>query len=83
MGKEPYVRGFRGFEKAEKEKQAGIEGQWQLESPAREYLWQVKRRDDIYCTERMMKKGFAALKSGDWEEYKHFQKRSVSHGMGL
>ena len=53
-----------------KEKQAGIQGQWQLESPAKEYLEQVKRRDDTSCAERMMKQGFIALKSGDWEEYK-------------
>ena len=60
MGKEQYERGmwekerdrvnmFR--EQAEEEKQAGIQGQWQLESPAKEYLQQVKRRDDTYCTE--------------------------------
>ena len=29
-------------EEAEEERQAGILGQWQLESPAREYLEQVK-----------------------------------------
>ena len=29
-------------EEAEEERQAGIQGQWQLESPAREYLEQVK-----------------------------------------
>ena len=34
------VKRFR--EQAEKEKQAGIQGQWQLEPPAREYLEQVK-----------------------------------------
>ena len=43
------VNKFR--EQAEEEKQAGIQGQWQLESPAKEYLEQVKRRDDTYCTE--------------------------------
>ena len=37
---------------AEEEKQAGIQGKWQLESPAKEYLEQVKRRDDTYCTEK-------------------------------
>ena len=40
------------------------------ESPARGHLVQVRSRDDTYCTERMMKQGFIALKSGDWEEYK-------------
>ena len=50
MGKEPYARGMweyflqdrnrvqRFRDLAEEEKQAGIQGQWQLESPAREYL---------------------------------------------
>ena len=44
-------------ELAEEEKQAGIQGQWQLESPAREHMEQVKCGDDTYCRERMMKKG--------------------------
>ena len=72
MGKEPYVRGMweyflqernrvqRFRELAEEEKQAGIQSQWQLESPAREYLEQVKCYHDTDCTERMMKKGFTA-----------------------
>ena len=30
-----------------------------------------------------MKKGFTALKGGDWEEEENFQKRSESHGMGF
>ena len=53
-------------EQAEEEKQVGIQGQWQLESPAREYLEQVKCCHDTYC----MKQAFLALKGGDWEEYK-------------
>ena len=73
MGKEPYVRGMWEYflqerdrvkkfrERAEEEKLAGKQGQWQLESPAEEYLDQVKRGDDTCCTERMMKKGFTAL----------------------
>ena len=31
---------------------------------------QLESRDDTPCTERMMKQGFIALKSGDWEEYR-------------
>ena len=34
--------------------------------------WKVKCHDDTCCTERMMKQGFTALKSEDWEEYKAF-----------
>ena len=81
MGKEPHVRGMwenflqernrvkRLREQAEEEKQAEIQGQWQLESPAREYLEQVKCCHDSDCTERKMKKGFTAPKGGDWEDF--------------
>ena len=82
MGKAPYLRGmwehfscerlkakkFRQL--TDEEKQAGIQGQWQQESPAREYLEQVKRCHDTGCNEPMMKKGFTALKNGTLEEYK-------------
>ena len=54
-----------------KKEQAGRQGQWQLESPAREHLEQVKYCHDTDFTERMMKKGFTALKGGDSEEYKN------------
>ena len=37
---------------------------------SREYLGQVKCCNDTDCTHRIMKQGFVALKSGDWEEYK-------------
>ena len=88
MGKEPYVRGMweyflqernrvkRFREPADEEKQAGIQGQRQHESPAREHLEQVQCCHDTDCTERMMKKGFTALKGGDWEEVQNaFRKK--------
>ena len=56
---------------ADEEKQAGIQGQWQQESPAKEYLQQVKCCHDTDCNESIMKKGFIALKNGTWEEYKN------------
>ena len=46
-----------------------MQGQRQHESPAREYLEQVKCCNDTECTHRMMKRAFLALKGGDWEEY--------------
>ena len=61
------IKNFR--EDAVKEKQGGIQGQWQRESPAKEYLEQVKCRKDTDCTPRMMKQTFLALKGGDWEAY--------------
>ena len=79
MGQEPYLRGmwehfscerwkakkFRQL--ADEEKQAGIQGQWQQESPATENLEQVKCCHDTDCNESMMKKGFTALKNGTWD----------------
>ena len=81
MGKEPYLHGmweyflqerskvkrFRGL--ADEEKQAGIQGLWQQESPAKKYLEQVKCCHYTDCNEPMMKKGFTALKNGNWEEW--------------
>ena len=58
------------MKEAEKEKQEGIQGQWQHESPAKEYLEQVKCCKDTGCTPRMMKQCFFALKSGELEECK-------------
>ena len=54
------VKRFR--ELADEEKQAGIQGQWHQESPAREYLEQVKGCHDTDCNEPMMKKGLALKK---------------------
>ena len=71
MGKEQYVREMweyfcqerarvkRFREEAEEERQTGIQGQWQLESPAREYLEQAKCCDDTDWTHRMMKQAFS------------------------
>ena len=65
-------------ELAEEEKQAGVQqGQWQQESPAKEYLEQVKCCHDTDCNEPMMKKGFTALKSGTWEEHKETFKEKM------
>ena len=49
----------------------------QQESPAREYLEQVKCCHDTNCTERMMKKGFTALKGGNFEEFKNTFRKEV------
>ena len=43
---------------AEKEERAGMQGQWQRESPAKEYLKQVKCCKDTDCTSRMMRQAF-------------------------
>ena len=68
----------KSFERdAEKEKQEGIQGQWQQESPAKEFLDQVQSADTD-CTHTMMRFGDYALKDGDWEEYKRTFKVEVS-----
>ena len=43
-----------------------IQGQWQHESPAKEYLEQVKYCEDTDCTPRMMKQCFSAWTNGEW-----------------
>ena len=43
---------------AKKEKQEGIQGQWQRESPAKEYLEQVRSSADTDCTPKLMKYGY-------------------------
>ena len=80
-GKEQYIREMWAYfccerlrikkfrEDAEKERQTGMQGQRQHESPAREYLEQVKCCNDTDRTHRMMKRAFLALKGGDREEY--------------
>ena len=63
MGKESFLRGMwehfscerlkakKYRQLAVEEKQAGIQGQWQQESPAREYLDQVRCCHDTDCNE--------------------------------
>ena len=69
---------------ADEEKQASIQGQWQQESPAKEYLEQVTCCHDTDCNESMMKMGFIALKNGTWEEYEEtFKKKDESLRMCL
>ena len=54
-----------------------MQGQWQQQSPAKEYLEQVKCCRDTDCNESMMKKGFTALKNGTWEEYEETFRRKM------
>ena len=66
----PLLCKIKSKEVARKKKQEGIQGQWQHESPAREYLEQVKCCSDTDCTPWMLKQAFFSLKGGVWEEYK-------------
>ena len=96
MEKEPHLRGMSEYFSCERlkakkfrqpadEKQSGIQGQWQLESPAREYWEQVKSCYDTYCNESMMKKSFTALKK-KWNEgriSRNIQGKDESLGMAF
>ena len=55
---------------AAQEKQAGIQGQWQQESPFKEVLKQVRRSADTDGTARMMRRAYGAMKLGNWESFK-------------
>ena len=69
--KKRIVEGYGKKEQSEAERQAGIRGQWQLESPARKYLEQVKCYSDTDCTPRMMKQSIPCVdREGTGEEYK-------------
>ena len=61
------VKRFRHL--ADEEKLAEIQGQWQQESPDKEYLEQVKCCHDTDCNESIMKKSFTAFKNGTSEEF--------------
>ena len=50
------------------EKQEGIQGQWQQESPSREVLEQVKGNADADCGPQMMRRGDLAMKNGRRED---------------
>ena len=69
------VKKFREY--AEKERQAGMQGQRQHESPAREYLEQVKCCNDAGCTHRLLKQAFLALKGGTGNNTKSTFRKEV------
>ena len=55
---------------AEKEKQQGIQVKWQLDTPFKEVLEQIKKSSDMSCNAYLMRRACCAGKSGDWEGYK-------------
>ena len=58
------------LEDAARERQAGIQGQWQQESLFRVILKQVRGNVDMGCGHQMMRKGYIAMRDGSWEELK-------------
>ena len=58
------------LEDASREKQKGIQGQWQQQSPFR-ILEQVRGHADVGCGSQMMRRGKNLAKQyGSWEEFK-------------
>ena len=55
---------------AARERQEGIQGQRQQESPFREILEHVRRNEDMGCSSEVMRKGYFALRVRRWEDFK-------------
>ena len=55
------VKGKKFLDDAKKEQQEGIQGQWQQESPATEFLDQVRRCADTDCIPQMMRFGYLCI----------------------
>ena len=82
MGNEQLIRGMWEYftlertevrkilAEASREKQEGIQGQWQQETAFREVLEQVKKSADADCGPEMMRRGYLAMKNGRWEDFK-------------
>ena len=52
------------------EKQEGIQGRWQQESPFKEVREQVKRNSGTDCAAQIMRRAYNAKKSGNGESFK-------------
>ena len=84
MGSEQFIRGMWEYfilrraeakkilEAAARERQEGMQGQWQQESSFREILEQAGSRGnvDLGCGAQMLRKGCIATRDGSWEEFK-------------
>ena len=55
---------------ASRERQEGIQGQWQQASSFREILEQVRGNAGVGCRSQMMRRGYLAMRDGSWEEFK-------------
>ena len=67
-----------------KEKQEGVQGQWQRESPAKEYKEQVKCCEDTDCTHQDDETGLPCDERRELGRIeKYLPSPEKSHGMGL
>ena len=62
-------RGEEDSRDAAREKQEGIQGQWQQESFFREILEQTRRNEDTGCSSEVMRKGFVATRDSMWYDF--------------
>ena len=82
MGNEQFTRGMWEYvtlrraeakrirDDAAREKQEGIQGQWQQESPFREVLEQARRNKYMGCSSEVIRKGCVAGKDSRWQDFK-------------
>ena len=64
------VEGKKILEDASREKQEGVQGQWQQESLFREVPEQVRGNADTHCGNQTMRRAYIAMKHGKWESFK-------------
>ena len=79
MGNEQFTRGMWEYftllrteakrirDDAAREKQEGIQGQWQQESPFREILEHARRDEDMGCSSESMRRNYLAIRDSRWE----------------
>ena len=84
MGTEQFVNGMweyfvlkqkgaeakKKLEDAPRERQEGIQGQWQHESPFREVLEQVRGNVEMGCSAQIRRKSYIAIRDDSWEEFR-------------
>ena len=67
---------------AAREKQEGIQGQCQQESPFREILEQAGRNEDTGCSSEIMRKSYSATEMGRFQRRMHGKREVVGMGLG-
>ena len=68
---------------AEKEKLDGIQGEWQMESPFKIVLEQIKTDSDMSCNACVMLRACYAERTGSWEGFKEAFRDRRNHGTGV
>ena len=67
LSKEQRQRGIR--DDAAREKQEGMQGQWQQGSPFKIILKRARRNEDVGCSSEVLQKGFFAIRDSRWERF--------------